>query len=345
MIRWCINIALLMLALAACSSPVPVPSATPVPPAPTATPPTPSLVPPTATATVTSVPPLTGSGGGRIVFVSDRDGNNEIYIMNADGTDQRRLTDHAADDRSPVWSPGGDWIAFESNRHGRWGVYVMAVPDGTGADGTDVQLLTPRASECRDPAWSPNGSQIAFSRFANNANLWVMDADGANAQQLTRLSRDKDAYNPTWSPDGSQIACAVDSHPAAGDGVWEILVLDVLGALKGNASLRALPRAGDYLNEQPAWSPDGSQIAFSAEQEGHVGIYVVNADGTGLRRVSPADQDVGDQAPAWSPDGMRIAFQSNPGGRWGIYIMDTDGTNQQPLTTDSANDFEPDWGP
>ena len=317
------------------------------------------------------MPPLSSSGGGRIVFASKRDDNYEIYVMNSDGTNQRRLTNNPREDGRPAWSPDCRQVAFESDRSGHVDIYVMDVADALqGTDGANVRRLTNKGDNGY-PAWSPappggtSGAQIAFSRYDPGSDLYVMpapvpaaqvSADSANQQRLTQTGVDgvdMDIFDPDWSPDGTQMVCVVDSNPDPSDEESAIYVLNVREIIqgKGSAHLRSLPRAGSYLNDNPAWSPKGSQIAFSAEVDGHRGIYVVNADGTDLRRLTQT-KDYDEFAPAWSPDGTQIVYQANPDGNWDIYIMNvadalqgTGGTGRRRLTTDVANDVDPDWCP
>jgi len=263
-------------------------------------------------------------------------------MMNTDGTDQRRLTNNPREDGHPAWSPDCHQIAFDSDRSGHFDIYVM------NADGSNVRRLTNKGDNGY-PAWSPappgGGTRIAFSRYDPGSDLYVMNADGANQQRLTQTGVggvDMDVFDPAWSPDGTQIACVIDSNPALSDEESAIYVLNARDILQGTgrAKLRPLPRAG-RLNDNPAWSPKGSQIAFSAEVDGHRGIYVVDADGANLRLTQTKDYD--EFAPAWSPDGTQIVYQTSPDGNWDIYIMNADGTGRRRLTTDVANDVDPDW--
>jgi Tol biopolymer transport system component len=332
-----------MWLLAGCSS---APARTAVPR--TEAHPTPVPEPTVAAATL---PPLSGSGGGWIAFSSRRDGNYEIYVMNADGTDLRRLTETPHDpEGGAAWSPDCTQIAFSSSRESGGRVRVM------NADGSDKQWLT--AGPGTLPSWSPDGTRIAFTRERQGSDIYLIDASGSNQQRLTHTDAegtDTLVYDPEWSPDGTQILCVVEYNP---DGQFfgqtTLHVLDVSDALQGagSARLRALPRAGSLFNDWPAWSPDGSQIAFSAvstEGGGHRDIYVINTDGTNLQQLT-LTEDVDELGPAWSPDGTRIVFQANPNGNWDIYVMNVedalqgaDGTDPRPLTTDTESDVDPDW--
>jgi Tol biopolymer transport system component len=118
-----------------------------------------------------------------IAFTSQRDGNSEIYVMNADGTDQRRLTHAAGDDYSPDWSPDGRKIAFVSERDGNDEIY------GMNADGSEQRRLTSSRAHDYPPAWSPDGRKIAFASDRDgNFDIYVMDADGSHVRNLTRSS-------------------------------------------------------------------------------------------------------------------------------------------------------------
>ena len=142
----------------------------------------------------------------RIAFESDRDGHiidnlfaYEIYVMDADGGNQRNLTNNPADDRSPSWSPDGKRIAFVSARDGKSEIYVM------DDDGDNQRRLTHHDDSDEDPSWSPDGKRIAFTSLRDRSrDIYVMDADGGNQQNLTN-HLDADWY-PSWSPDGKRIA-------------------------------------------------------------------------------------------------------------------------------------------
>jgi len=260
----------------------------------------------------------------RIAFSSDRDGNFEIYVMNANGSGQTQLTNNPALDQQPTWSPDGTQIAFASD----FEIYVM------NTDGSALSRLTNNPGRDYYPAWSPDGSQIAFSSQSNLAagEIYVMNADGTGQHNLTNTPQSWLDTEPAWSPDGSKIAFASDR-----DGNEEIYVMNA----DGTGQTRLTVSYG--LDDRPAWSPDGSKIAFASDRDGNEEIYVMNADGTGQTRLTNNGTD--DVAPAWSPGGSKIAFVSDYAGNRDIYVMNADGTGETRLTNDEADDLDPAWSP
>ena len=245
--------------------------------------------------------PAWSPDGTQIAFDSDRDGNDEIYVMAADGSQPTRLTRNSASDGRPAWSPDGTQIAFHSYRDGNDEIYVMA------ADGSQPTRLTRNSASDGRPAWSPDGTQIAFdSERDGNREIYVMAADGSQPTRLTR--NDAWDWSPAWSPDGTQIAFHSDR-----DGNWEIYVM----AADGSQPTRLTRNDGDDIS--PAWSPDGTQIVFVSERDGNREIYVMAADGSQPTRLTR--NSAWDASPAWSPDGTQIAFASKRDGNWEIYVM------------------------
>lgn len=268
---------------------------------------------------------------GRIAFVSDRDGDQEIYVMNADGSGLTNLTDSPAEDNRPVWSPDGSQIAFVSDRDGQRDVYLM------NADGSSQTNLTNNSALDYLPAWSPDGSQIGFvSNRDGHPDIYVMNADGTGQTNLTNDPAAEDS-ELAWSPDGSQIA-----FRSSRDGNPDTFNLDIyLMNADGTAQTRLTDNPA--WDQQAAWSPAGSQIAFvSGYPLGDDEVYLMNADGTGQTNLTNDPSSDGD--PAWSPDGLLIAFGSDRDGNSEIYVVKPDGTGLTNLTSSSANDDDlPIW--
>jgi uncharacterized repeat protein (TIGR01451 family) len=268
---------------------------------------------------------------GKIAFVSDRDGNDEIYVMNANGSGQTRVTNNSADDREPASSPNGARIAFVSNRNGNDEIYVM------NTDGSGLTRLTNNSAADEAPAWSPDGTKIAFDSDRNGSTeIYVMNADGSGQTRLTSNGFDLD---PAWSPDGTKIAFSNNSS----SGLAVIYVMNANGS--GQRQVTSAGLGCCFGDDDPNWSPDGKKIAFDSNRDSVLGdrdIYVVNAGGPGLDAgLTRITNNFGDDAnPAWSPDGTKIAFTSQSQ----IFVMNPDGSGQT-LRTTSGDNFDPDWAP
>ncbi|HKV34693.1 MAG TPA: winged helix-turn-helix domain-containing protein [Pyrinomonadaceae bacterium] len=268
--------------------------------------------------------------GNLIAFASNRDTgppynpyNLDIYVMNADGSNVRRIVDDPEYDVSPQWSPDGRKIVFVTGRNGNFDVYEM------NADGTEQKNLTADNDKGDGaPVWSHDGNNIAFSRrIDGKKQIFIMDADGGNLKRVTNNAADNEL--PCWSPDSSKLVFQSDR-----DGNWEIYTISVDGELA-----QLTDDAADDVS--PDWSPDGNRLAFSSNRNGKQHIYVMNADGSSLAQItnSPAE----DTEPAWAPDGKRMAFSSLRDGNKEIYVMNADGTNQRRVTNDPSVDSLPRW--
>jgi dipeptidyl aminopeptidase/acylaminoacyl peptidase len=270
--------------------------------------------------------PLIAAAQEKIAFASNRDGNTEIYVMNADGSNQVNLTNNAGNDFNPAFSPDGSKIAFASDRDGNQEIYVM------NADGSNQVNLTNAAGDDFNPAFSPDGSKIAFTSTRDgNAEIYVMNADGSNQVNLTNTAGDD--FNPAFSPDGSKIAFA-----SFRDGNTEIYVMNADGS---NPTRRTF--FAPAIDFDPSFSADGSKITFASNRDGNVEIYVMNADGS--NQVNLTNNAGNDFNPAFSPDGSKIAFDSIRDGNTEIYVMNADGSNPTRLTfTDPFTDTSPSWG-
>jgi len=309
-----------------------------------------STLPPTAAAT-----PTLAAASGKIAFTSNRDGNGEIYVMNADGSGQINLTNNPVHDDDPAWSPDGTRIAFTSARgydlvgNPTFEIYVM------NADGSGQTRLTNNPGsyvEDRSPTWSPDGTRIAFTRGGLYGSIYAMNSNGSGQTELTGSPTggvpDYEYYSPAWSPDGTRIAFTRAPTDYSGDG-FQIYVMNADGS--GQTSV---PYGVDWGDFDPAWSPDGTRIAFTnGNGDGSSDIVIVNGVGSGqqtylpLTHNSDAIYPQDDYDPAWSPDGARIAFTRGrlAYGNSDIYVMNADGSGQTSLTNSQGNDYNPAWLP
>ncbi len=269
-----------------------------------------------------------GIENGRIAFLSNRDSNFEIYSMNADGSDQVRLTDDPGTDALPAWSPDGTKIAFISDRDGgETEIYVM------NTDGTDQQNLTNDASRDTAPSWSPNGTKIVYmSDRSGSAEIYTMNADGSNQAYPGGVSAA--GSEPQFSPDGTKIVFISERD----GGADEIYIMNA----DGSNQTRLTDSAG--ADAAPAWSPDGSKIAFFSMRGSDPEIYVMNADGTDQTNLT--NHAGWDYHPEWSPDGTKITFFSYRSPKGAVYVMNADGTDQTAVgqQPDSDNVY-PAWQP
>ncbi|MBU1879667.1 MAG: hypothetical protein KJ734_12015, partial [Chloroflexi bacterium] len=209
--------------------------------------------------------PTWSPDGTQIAFTSWRDGNQEIYAVNADGTGLTNLTNDPAEDSSPAWSPpaGGQWIAFTSVRDGVPGIYVIPAPWTSAGAAAPIRLTS--GSGGGDSLWSPDGKRIAFVSKSSNGNteIYMLDVaaalEGSAGAESVRLTNNPATDVPiAWSPEGTQLAFETDR-----DGNWEIYIVNADGS--GLTRLTADPAE----DRAPSWSPDGAQIAFASDRDGN----------------------------------------------------------------------------
>lgn len=264
---------------------------------------------------------------GKIVFASQRDGNQEIYVMNASGTNQTRLTNNGVRDFDPSFSADGSKIAFVSFRDGNDEIYTM------NADGSNQRRLTDSASSDYNASFSPDGQKIVFVSNRNrrgNGQIFVMNADGSNPVPLV-TNDNFDSYNPSFSADGTKI-----TFVSSRDGNNEIYIMNA----DGSGQTR-LTNSSNFDNN-PDISPNGQSIAYSVSSDTNSEIFVMNADGT--NQVALTSTATPEFYPRFSPDGTRIAFSAGFDGSSDVFIMNSNGTGQTKVTT-TGSDSQPWWAP
>jgi len=270
--------------------------------------------------------PVWSPDGTRIAFYSDRSDNRDIWVMNADGSDQKQLTTDPADDARPAWSPDGKRLAFDSDRSGKHDIWVM------NADGSDQRQLTTMPGENLFPSWSPDGTQVAFFSYEGGVNdIWVVGTDGNNLRRVTTGLADErrnqctfSCHQPAWSPTGTRLAFHSDRS-----GVYSIWVVDADG---GNLSQLTTDSTKDYY---PSWTSDG-EILFLSERFDHRGLWndvlVMDPAGSNVRTLFTHVLHGGPLY--WSPDGTKVAFHSQRSGNFDIFVANLYGTTMETVTTD-----------
>lgn len=250
-----------------------------------------------------------------------------VYVVNSDGTGRRLLVRNGYE---PTWWPNGDKLLFSRYRVDN-DVAICSI----NADGTGRTELT-NGSINYEPAWSPDGSKIVFVRDRDLPQLWTMDADGSRETRLTRAPGKEDV-SPEWSPNGAKVLFTRSkSYGRRCLYRTDVLVINVDGSEVTNLTKTCRRR-----ELSPHWSPDGSKIVFTRGTTRGFQIFMMNSNGTGVRRLTDGPRR--NHSPVWSPDGSKIAFISTRGGNRELYIMNADGTAETRLTRTRAIESQPMW--
>jgi TolB protein len=289
----------------------------------------------------------------------------EIYLMNPDGTNPRRLTDNTAGDGFPNLSPDGKKIVFDSDRFS--GHINNTDLFSMNADGSEQTFLTHGSSA----TWSPDCKTIAFHASASGtgtptrtdpgsattdsdifvANVEDLAAGVAVPRNITN-SPDKIDDDADWSPDGQSIvytAHDVGDDPPAPPFISNTAEIYVISADGTGTPSRLTDNT--YEERAPAWSPDGSAIVFSCRTGGGTTVFHICIKEVGAPATDPPQQltssPFGDLTPTWSPDGSQILFHRNkPAAQGGpqLWVMNADGTGQTQLTFPPGINLLAHWG-
>lgn len=271
-----------------------------------------------------------------IVYVSDEDGDDEIFVMTRTGTLRTKITNNTNADSYPKLSPDGSKILFASDRSGNNDIYVMNV------DGTGVTQLTTSPSGDREPSWSPDGTKFVFASARDGSyEIYTANASGVESGvlQITNGGADTSANSyPTWSPDGTKLAYH-SNRLAIGNYECFIKNSDGTGTETNITNNSA-------LDQYPSWSPDGSRLVLASQRAPSTGydIWTINAatGGSALQLQSTAGTD---WEPAYSADGLTVYFSSSRDDvsapiSYELYSVPASGGTETRLTTDTDTSQE-----
>jgi TolB protein len=295
-----------------------------------------------------------------LIFLSDRDGEREIYRMNADGSHLKRLTFGSQIDYLPYWSPNGEQMIYVASRNDPPRIYLAQQNWKSGRDvieGEDYQL---------QPSWSPDSQWITYaSNLSGRYEIYRVRLDGSERYQMT--DRTNNDWNPVWSPDGKWIAFESDNEghrdiyliPSDNTIAVAITFAEEEGGIArtlterdttntGNRPpVKAVPaiRLTDMLGNdgQMIWSPDSQWLVFVSERDGNPELYRMRSDGSEVTRLT--FNAVVDANPVWSPDGQWIAYESEQDGNRELYRMRPDSSDQTRLTHHEGLDHHAYWTP
>lgn len=315
------------------------------------------------------------SSGQQVIFVSESDGDQEIFLLDVGDGSATQITDNNARDFSPIWSKDRKKIAYLTDETGNLEINQF----DRNSEATKRLTLGENLDVSARLVWSPDGDQIAYvSQQEGNAELYVLESDRSKPTRIT--FNDAQDHLGDWSPDGEWLVFYADDADAE-PGLWlrnpsgvnlirltQGVDTDPVWSPDGgriafvrneddNVDIYVVARldAGTWRDEvrefrltqvpeadtSPAWSPDSKSLALVSSRDGNAEIYTMRADGARQQRLTNNGQD--DLDPVWSPDGQQIAFASYLYGPGEIFVMDADGSNQRRLTNNNAEENSPDW--
>ncbi|MGD8404822.1 MAG: protein kinase [Anaerolineales bacterium] len=307
---------------------------------------TPTLLPsgPSSTPTITPTPSLTpvGGGYGQIAFASDRTSVPQIYLINADGSNLRPLTNQPEGACQPSWAPDGMRLVFTSPCGSNTDSYSESSLYIINADGSELTPLNTVPGGDFDPAWSPDGTRIAFTSLRDgHKEIYVLEIGTSTVTRLTSTETSEDSSQPAWSPSNDLIAFVKKRV-----GALQLWVMSDTGQ-----DAEQIVRSGQTLwDYDPVWSPDGQYILFNQRQ---INIAAL----PWLMQIRYEDRFTQDPSRlrlgvagignlSYSPDGFWMICEGmDDQANTDIYFMTASGATRTRLTTDPDDDFDPAWRP
>ena len=325
--------------------------------------------------------PVVSPDGSRIAFTSNRTGAPDLFVIDANGTNERQLTNTPEDESNLAWTRDGKQILFAVFKDDISRLYAIdpdgknqrelakvpgraptLSPDGkrlvymegtwtatrlmvSALDGSNAKQITDGSSIAWNNHWSPDGKRIAFTGRNDPKGelaVFVMNADGSSRHQVTHVPAEEGgAQWPVWSPNGRQLAIQVNSR--AQKNTAHIWIVDVASG----AAQKLAAHIQAYLDETPSWFPDGKRIAFQSNRTGKMEVWVMNADGSEPRQVTgvsqPAQRPIRNGFPRVSPRDDSILFTSNRDGANRLYLMTAADGATRALTPPGIDASEGQW--
>jgi TolB protein len=271
---------------------------------------------------------------GEVAFISNRDGYPDIFLVDLEKGQFRNLTNDAAIENDPAWSPDGSQLVYASNRNDNNDIYLFNFSGSTIINLTDHPAVDAGAS------WSPDAREVVFisNRDHPLGEIYVMNVNTRAVKRLTFNEYYEVA--PKFSSDGSKIAFCRQLPPeeTGGDAPdTDVFILD-----RASNSVQKLTSKPEF-DCHASWSDDDRQLLFHSCSSGKCSIFVINADGANMSELTPDVYD--NRWPSWSPDGTWIIYTSIREGDSDIWIMKNDGTEKQSLISSPYRDENARWRP
>jgi len=289
---------------------------------------------------ITNLPPLWSPDGSKILYLSDKNGIRDFFVINADGSNPVRINAEGTSENFPEWSPDGSKIVFQNSIDTMIIDIMLVNSDGSGLTNLTEPLYN-LILRNRQPTWSPDGTKIAFASNHINirgTHIYYFDLGITNIYRVTDF--DIEAGDPKWSPDGSKILF----HGKLNDlGNGDIYITN----LDGSDLINLTKNFERNKLLQHFWFPDGTKIGFIVKKSinsNSYDLYTVNPNGTSVKFLSTVSLQLY-RSVSFSPDGSQIAFLNYVEGNSEIFTMDTDGSDIKRLTNNFTLELSPSWSP